>query len=94
MESEKFGGEILLEAEESLYEITKRVEGWTDCAINVFGRHKSEDGRNYPDHEHMKTMNLVRKCMHISLHYQEYIIKLNSSRKLKNVTTFVIFAES
>ena len=59
MEAEKFGGEILLEGEESLYEITKRVEGWTDCALKVFGRHKSEDGTNYPDHEHMKTLNLV-----------------------------------
>lgn len=59
MEAEKFGGEILLEGEESLYDITKRVEGWTDCALKVFGRHKSEDGTNYPDHEHMKTINLV-----------------------------------
>ena len=61
IETEKFGGEILLEGEESLYEITKRMEGWTDCALKVFGRHRSEDGANYPDHELMMTMNLVRE---------------------------------
>ena len=58
-EAEKFGGEILLEGEESLYDITKRMEGWTDCALKVFGRHRSEDGANYPDHALMMTMNLV-----------------------------------
>lgn len=39
--------------------IRRQVEGWTDCALNVFTRHRGEDGSNYPDHNEMLKMNEV-----------------------------------
>ena len=59
-QSEKFGGDTLLTGQEALLLIRKMMDGWTDCALKVFNRHRGEDGSNYPDHEEMIKMNEVR----------------------------------
>ncbi|XP_074655207.1 axonemal dynein light chain domain-containing protein 1-like [Tubulanus polymorphus] len=54
---EQFGGDIMLTQQETLENIRKEVEGWTDCGLIVFNRHRGEDGSPYPDHDNMMHMN-------------------------------------
>ena len=60
-ESEKYGGDILLSGQEALQEINRQVDGWTDCALKVFNRHRGDGGENHPDHDDMLKMNEVGK---------------------------------
>ena len=60
-EQEKFGGDILLTGQEDLTRVRRQMEGWTDCAMKVFGRHKTEDGGDYPDQDEMINVNEVRR---------------------------------
>ena len=58
-ENEIFGGEILRRGNEELKLIKEQIYGWTECALKLFGRHKQEDGKNYPDHDYMLNLNEV-----------------------------------
>ena len=49
----------MLSGQEALQEINKQVDGWTDCALKVFNRHRGEGGENHPDHDDMMRMNEV-----------------------------------
>ncbi|XP_030853355.1 axonemal dynein light chain domain-containing protein 1 isoform X2 [Strongylocentrotus purpuratus] len=62
-EVERFGGDILLGHEESLYDIKKQTDQWTETAIQIFSRHMPTDGSEYPDHEKLVEMNLVCEAM-------------------------------
>ena len=66
-ENEKFGGDTLLSGQEDLSKIGRMTDGWTDCALTVFNRHRGEAGESYPDHEEMLKMNEVRlqNCLKI-----------------------------
>nr|XP_006825300.1 PREDICTED: axonemal dynein light chain domain-containing protein 1-like [Saccoglossus kowalevskii] len=65
-EVEKFGGDVLLSFEESMYHINKQMEGWTETALKVFSRHLSDDGTEFPAHEKMLVMNkLVENFMEL-----------------------------
>ena len=67
-ETEKFGGDTLLNGQEQLHQIKQTMEGWTDSALKVFGRHRGLEGRQHPDQENMVKLNEVTKCPH---HYQK-----------------------
>ncbi|KAL3870210.1 hypothetical protein ACJMK2_038289, partial [Sinanodonta woodiana] len=56
-ETEKFGGDVLLSGQEQLTFIRQQMEGWTEHAMKVFGRHRGEEGRAHPDQEVMGKMN-------------------------------------
>ncbi|XP_077986638.1 axonemal dynein light chain domain-containing protein 1-like isoform X2 [Glandiceps talaboti] len=56
-EVEKFGGDVLLSFEESMYQIHKQMEGWTETALKIFSRHLADDGTEFPAHEKMLAMN-------------------------------------
>ncbi|XP_041480916.1 axonemal dynein light chain domain-containing protein 1-like isoform X4 [Lytechinus variegatus] len=67
-EVEKFGGDILLGHEESLYEIKKQTDQWTETALQIFSRHMPTDGSEYPDHDKLVEMNMVCEAMCKQLH--------------------------
>ncbi|XP_033119171.1 axonemal dynein light chain domain-containing protein 1-like isoform X2 [Anneissia japonica] len=78
-EVERFGGDVLLGHEESMYMISKQTEQWTEIAIKVFSRHKPDNGQEYPDHEKMLIMNkrtedLKEECHQLMRQFQ---IKVN-----------------
>lgn len=56
-ETEKFGGDMLLNGQEQLMNIRRQMDGWTDNALKVFNRHRKEASINHPDHERMNVMN-------------------------------------
>ena len=56
-ESEKYGGETLLEGQDKLTLIRLQMEGWTDNALKVFQRHRKDPTRNHPDQERMVKLN-------------------------------------
>ncbi|XP_052091532.1 axonemal dynein light chain domain-containing protein 1-like isoform X2 [Mytilus californianus] len=56
-ESEKYGGETLLEGQDKLTLIRYQMEGWTDNALKVFGRHRKDPTKNHPDQDRMVTLN-------------------------------------
>lgn len=58
-DNEKFGGDTLLSGQEDLKNIRRMTDGWTDCSLSVFNRHRGEAGENYPDHDEMLKMNEV-----------------------------------
>ena len=58
-ETEKFGGDTLLNGQEQLHQIKQTMEGWTDNALKVFGRHRGLEGRQHPDHINMVKLNEV-----------------------------------
>lgn len=49
-ENERFGGECLLSKQEKLRQLTHCVDGWTDCSIKLFARHKPASGYSYVIH--------------------------------------------
>ncbi|XP_052221948.1 axonemal dynein light chain domain-containing protein 1-like isoform X3 [Dreissena polymorpha] len=56
-ETEKFGGDTLLNGQEQLHFIKLQMDGWTDNALQMFGRHRTIDGENHPDQKHMMDLN-------------------------------------
>ena len=56
---EKFGGDILLGYEDQMFQIKNLVDRWTEIAVQVFNRHKPEDGSDHPDREKLIEMNKV-----------------------------------
>ena len=52
-EMERFGGESLLSGQDTLRRVTAQVEGWTDCAIQLFSRHNVEGATEHPNHAGM-----------------------------------------
>lgn len=56
-ESEKFGGDILLNGQEQLMVIRRQMDGWTDNALKVFNRHRKEPNVNHPSHDSMNILN-------------------------------------
>ena len=70
-ETEKFGGDTLLNGQEQLHQIKRQMEGWTDNALKVFGRHRGLEGRQHPDQENMAKMNEVTEMSHL---FVEWIV--------------------
>lgn len=58
-ESEKFGGDTLLNGQEQLMLIRKQMDGWTDNALKVFTRHRKDGQKSHPDQENMMQLNEV-----------------------------------
>ncbi|XP_038045386.1 axonemal dynein light chain domain-containing protein 1-like isoform X3 [Patiria miniata] len=81
-EVEKYGGDILLGFEESMYTIKKQVEMWTEVALHIFNRHRPEDGSDYPEHERLMNMNkLTKECDTLHKQYQIRVNGENGSAK-------------
>ena len=59
-ETEKFGGDTLLNGQEQLHQIKQQMDGWTDSALRVFSRHRGLEGRQHPDQVAMVKLNEVR----------------------------------
>ncbi|XP_071499179.1 axonemal dynein light chain domain-containing protein 1-like [Diadema antillarum] len=58
-EVEKFGGDTLLGHEDSLYQVKKQTDQWSETAIQIFSRHMPSDGSDYPEHDKLVEMNKV-----------------------------------
>ena len=58
-EAEFFGGDLLLSNQDELTHIRKEMEGWTDNALKVFGRHRGTTGSAPPDQKAMIALNEV-----------------------------------
>ncbi|XP_021363508.1 axonemal dynein light chain domain-containing protein 1-like isoform X2 [Mizuhopecten yessoensis] len=56
-ESEKFGGDTLLNGQEQLMVIRRQMDGWTDNALKVFNRHRKEPNVNHPSQDSMNILN-------------------------------------
>ncbi|XP_052789465.1 axonemal dynein light chain domain-containing protein 1-like isoform X3 [Mya arenaria] len=64
-ETEKFGGDMLLSGQEQLHAVKMEMEGWTDNALQMFGRHRSVEGEAHPDQRNMMNLNdEVDKLLH------------------------------
>lgn len=64
-ETEKFGGDTLLNGQEQLHFIKLQLEGWTDNALKVFSRHHGSEGNTHPDQIAMITLNdEIEKLLH------------------------------
>ena len=61
-EAEFFGGDLLLSNQDELANIRKEMEGWTDNALKVFGRHRGTTGAAHPDQKAMIALNEVSIC--------------------------------
>jgi hypothetical protein len=55
-----FGGDTLLRNQDELAAIRKEVEGWTDNALLVFGRHRGNTGSVHPEQTTMIALNEVQ----------------------------------
>ena len=66
-EAEFFGGDLLLSNQDELTHIRKEMEGWTDNALKVFGRHRGTTGTAHPDQKAMIALNEV------SIHVGQYL---------------------
>lgn len=64
-EVEKFGGDVLLTREDSLEQVQKQVDVWTETALQVFNRHKPNDSINNPNQEKLEEMIQVRWVFNI-----------------------------
>ncbi|XP_071947240.1 axonemal dynein light chain domain-containing protein 1-like isoform X2 [Antedon mediterranea] len=84
-EVERFGGDILLGHEESMYKISKQTEQWTEIALKIFNRHRPDNGQEYADHENLLIMN--KECDQLMRQFQ---IKVNgengTAKKLIHLT--------
>lgn len=70
-EVEKFGGDVLLTREDSLEQIQKQVDSWTETALQVFNRHKPNDGSENPNQEKLENMiSLTQECQKLHKQYQ------------------------
>ncbi|XP_071115667.1 axonemal dynein light chain domain-containing protein 1-like [Haliotis cracherodii] len=56
-EAEVFAGDLLLSNEDELIHIRKEMDGWTDSALKVFGRHSGLDGRSHQEQDNMIVLN-------------------------------------
>ncbi|KAK3088891.1 hypothetical protein FSP39_025040 [Pinctada imbricata] len=56
-ETEKFGGDTLLNGQDQLTLIRKQMDGWTDNALKVFARHRREGNKTHPDQDNMTALN-------------------------------------
>jgi len=65
-ETEKFGGDTLLNGQEQLHSIKMEMDGWTDNAMMVFSRHISAEGNTHRDQANMLDLNDV-SYMYITL---------------------------
>ena len=63
-EMERFGGESLLSGQETLTRVTAQVEGWTDCAIQLFARHNHDGATEHPNHAGMLHLTEVFLFFH------------------------------
>ncbi|CAH1787293.1 unnamed protein product [Owenia fusiformis] len=68
---EKFSGDTLLSSQDLLQNLRLQMHGWTECALKVFGRHHTDSGENYPDHEDMLKMN-----EEVELLLQQFYVRL------------------
>ncbi|XP_071820220.1 axonemal dynein light chain domain-containing protein 1-like isoform X2 [Apostichopus japonicus] len=67
-EVEKFGGDVLLTREDSLEQVQKQVDVWTETALQVFNRHKPTDSINNPNQEKLEEM--IQECQQLHTQYQ------------------------
>ncbi|PIK62067.1 putative axonemal dynein light chain domain-containing protein 1 [Apostichopus japonicus] len=67
-EVEKFGGDVLLTREDSLEQVQKQVDVWTETALQVFNRHKPNDSINNPNQEKLEEM--IQECQQLHTQYQ------------------------
>ena len=58
-EAEMFGGDLLLSSQDELTQIRREMEGWTDNALKVFGRHRGTNNTIHPDQTAMLNLNDV-----------------------------------
>ena len=58
-EAEFFGGDLLLSNQDELAHIRTEMEGWTDNALQIFGRHRGTTGMAHPDQKAMMGLNEV-----------------------------------
>lgn len=58
-ETDFFGGVNLLNSRDALSQIRKEVEGWTDSALNMFGRHRGNDNKIHQEQISMDELNKV-----------------------------------
>ncbi|KAL4218861.1 Axonemal dynein light chain domain-containing protein 1 [Mactra antiquata] len=64
-ETEKFGGDMLLNGQEQLHMIKQQMEGWTDNALLVLSRHRGSEDTTHPDQINMLNLNeVVEKLLH------------------------------
>ncbi|XP_039257089.2 axonemal dynein light chain domain-containing protein 1-like [Styela clava] len=77
--SERFGGDTLLSNQEQLIKMGKEVDSWTDVAITVYDRHRSDQGDRYPLHkvmtENNKTLQDLTKQLEIRISGENGVAK-------------------
>lgn len=56
-EADLFGGDLLLSNQEELSHIRKEMEGWTDNALKMFGRHRRASAGPHPGQKSMLLLN-------------------------------------
>lgn len=58
-ELDKFSGNTLLSNNDALNDIEGEINGWTECGVQVFNRHKHQD--EYP-HDYKVMIKLNKVC--------------------------------
>ena len=58
-----YGGDNLLNSQEELSQIRREMDGWTDAALKVFGRHRGPDNKTHQDQHSMHALNEVSVCV-------------------------------
>ncbi|PVD21951.1 hypothetical protein C0Q70_17754 [Pomacea canaliculata] len=66
-QAELFGGDLLLSNQDELSQIRREMEGWTDCALEVFSRHRGPSGASHPNQKSLLLLN-----EDIGNHIQQY----------------------
>lgn len=59
-QAELFGGDLLLSNQDELSQIRREMDGWTDCALEVFSRHRGPSGASHPNQKSLLLLNEVR----------------------------------
>ena len=62
-ETDVYGGDNLLNSQEELSQIRREMDGWTDAALKVFGRHRGPDNKTHQDQHSMHALNEVSVCV-------------------------------
>ena len=62
-----------------MFQIKRLVDRWTEIAVQVFNRHKPEDGSDHPDREKLIEMNKVgtRNKIHVFMGWGVQVNALN-----------------
>ncbi|KAK3723089.1 hypothetical protein RRG08_037283 [Elysia crispata] len=69
-ETDVYGGDNLLNSQEELAQIRREMEGWTDAALKVFGRHRGPDNKTHQDQHSMHALNEEVDQLLIQFHHR------------------------